>query len=299
MLVLDYSGVAIASILGFDRKLEGSEDQIGNMIRHIVISTIKSYKKQFKEYSSELVIACDGNAYWRKEIFPQYKFKRKKSREESDIPWDIVYKYLDEVREALELFFPYKVIRVPRAEADDVMAVLAMDVCPQLTTTVGFEESVEKFMGVSSDKDMKQLLRYNHVRLYSPYTKKLAAFDPGVNAKTFTRRLILTGDSGDGIPNVFSPITSFVDGIRQKAATSQRMDPILKSPDLISGTDDPIIKERIRQNARLISFDFIPHDLRVEIVEEYSKDLVGSKMLAYQWMADRNMKLMMNDIEEF
>jgi 5'-3' exonuclease, N-terminal resolvase-like domain/T4 RNase H, C terminal len=301
MIVLDYSGIAIASILGYDSKLEGSLDENKNLVRHVILSKIRDYKRRFsKEYGNEIVIACDGGDYWRKKVFPHYKASRKKNRENSDIPWDMVYQCMDDSLDVLRNFFPYKVIKVSGAEADDVMFVMSDVVCKQRGTVVGIESEVvgEKCLVISSDKDMIQL-HSNTTRLYSPYKETYATFQPGETAKSFLRKLILTGDTGDGIPNVFSPASTLVDGIRQKAATEKKMKPILESSDLISGTDDPDVKKRIVENARLISFKFVPTEIVNSIIDSYNEPIEGTRMAAYEWMAANNMKLLMNDIEAF
>ena len=98
MIGIDYSGVAIAAITAFPEDLTKDEDHIANLVRHVILSSIKSYKKMFsKEFGNEVIIACDSSPYWRSKFFPHYKFKRKKNREESDIPWDIIHRHMDAV----------------------------------------------------------------------------------------------------------------------------------------------------------------------------------------------------------
>jgi len=44
MLLVDYSQVALAAILTFQRELKGDEAEVKNLIRHVTLSTLKSYK---------------------------------------------------------------------------------------------------------------------------------------------------------------------------------------------------------------------------------------------------------------
>lgn len=301
MIVLDYSGIAIASILGYDPKLDGSLDENKNLVRHVILSAIRDYRRKFaKEYGNELVIACDGGDYWRKDIFPHYKASRKKNRETSTIPWDMVYLCMNDMLQVLEDFFPYKVINIKGAEADDVMAVMSNTVCKQRGTINGIEGILnpEKCLIVSSDKDLVQLSS-DSTRVYSPYTKTFAKLDPGQTPKMFLKKLILTGDSGDGIPNVFSPSNSFVEGVRQKPATEAKMKPLLESKDLISGTTDSLIQERIKENAKLIDFRFIPNHITNAIIDRYNEPIPGSKLAILEWMQANKMKLLLQDIEVF
>ena len=124
MILIDYSQVALATILTFQRELRGTEDEVKNLIRHVTLSTIKSYKKKYGKEYGQIVIACDGRKYWRKEIFEHYKAGRKKARDASDLDWKLIFDTLSEMREDLVKYFPYKVVHVERAEADDIIAVM-------------------------------------------------------------------------------------------------------------------------------------------------------------------------------
>ena len=115
----------------------------------------------------------------------------------------------------------------------------------------------------------------------------------------YLRRLILTGDKGDGVPNIYSPNDSFVTGIRQKPATSKKMAPFLEATNMMDATEDPIILERLKENSRLISFAFIPKDIKEEIIEAYDYTPVGNRMSIYNYLANKDMRQMMKDIEEF
>ena len=299
MIVIDYSGVAIAAITGFKEDLTREEEHIANLIRHVVLSSIKSYKKKFsKEFGSEIVIAVDSAPYWRKSIFPHYKAKRKKAKEESDIPWHLIYKYMDEVIKDIKESFPWKVIAVPGAEADDVMAVMAMDVARSKSTDLlDTGDDVEKTIIISSDKDLKQLMTHPNIRVWSPYTQTYAKLEE--SPKMFLRRLILTGDAGDGIPNCFSPNDAFVSGIRQKPATEKKMLPILESTNMLDAAPDEVTRERIIENTRLISFTAIPKDIRGSIIAAYEHAPVGNKMSILKYLVSKDMKRMMDDIDQF
>jgi hypothetical protein len=46
MILIDYSQVALSTILTFQRELKGTESEVKNLIRHVTLSTIKSYKRK-------------------------------------------------------------------------------------------------------------------------------------------------------------------------------------------------------------------------------------------------------------
>ena len=72
MILIDYNGVAIGS--GLHLKGELSED----LFRHTILNTLRMYRNKFKGQYGELVICGDGRKNWRREVFPNYKFKRGK-----------------------------------------------------------------------------------------------------------------------------------------------------------------------------------------------------------------------------
>ena len=100
MILLDYSQVCVSAILAFSSDLKrGSDGEKKDLIRHVALNSIKSYKKKYGKQFGEMVIACDGRNYWRKEYFQPYKGLRKKSRDESDLNWTFIFDTLNEIRE--------------------------------------------------------------------------------------------------------------------------------------------------------------------------------------------------------
>ena len=133
------------------------------MVRHMVLNAIRSYKQKFGGEYGELVIACDNTNYWRKQIFPYYKANRKKNIEKSELNWKDIFECMNKIRAELKEFFPYKVIDVETAEADDVIATL----CEEFGTTPGMI-NIGKILILSGDKDFIQLHRYTNVSQYDP-----------------------------------------------------------------------------------------------------------------------------------
>lgn len=298
MIIVDYSGCAIAAILAFSEDLQRDEAHIENLIRHVVISTIKGYKKKFhQEYGNEVVIACDSNHYWRKDVFPHYKAGRKKAREESDIPWNLIFKYMEAVKQDLMEHFPYKVITVHGAEADDIIGVLVQDIATQPEQSTLDIGEPKKTLIISGDKDAKQLLTHKNIRQWIPREKKYAQLEE--SSKLFLRRLILTGDKGDGVANVFSPADSFVTGIRQKPATEKKMLPMLEAKNMLDAAPDDFTRQRIIENTRMISFNAIPKSLRSNIIDAYEVQPKGNRMSIMKYLAAKDMKLMLADLEDF
>ena len=153
MIILDYSQIALSNILPFQNDIKRqSPEEIKNLIRHTTLSTIKSYKKRYGNEYGEVVIACDGRNYWRKSIFPHYKAHRKANRDKSDLDWGFIFDTLGELRDDLIKYFPYKVLLVDTAEADDIIAILTEYTQENQLIQEGLFESPQKVLIVSSDK---------------------------------------------------------------------------------------------------------------------------------------------------
>ena len=162
MIVIDYNQVAIGAFMA---EVRGRSDVEVNLplLRHMIVNTIRAYNKKHREEFGELVIACDNRHYWRRKVFPYYKAGRKATRESSGMDWNTIFESLNTVRDELSEVFPYPVIDVDGAEADDVIGTLA-----EYSQTIGepgplFEDElvIEPFLIVSGDHDFKQLQKYH------------------------------------------------------------------------------------------------------------------------------------------
>ena len=150
MIVVDFNQVAISNMMV---ELGGRRDIEVNLplIRHMIINSIRSYKRKFGPEFGEIVIACDNRHYWRRQFFPNYKANRKKSRADSGFDWNSIFEALHQVRAELSEHFPYPVIDVDGAEADDVIGVLAE--YSQTSNVDGLLPSAEPFLVLSGDHD--------------------------------------------------------------------------------------------------------------------------------------------------
>lgn len=156
MILIDLNQVLISNLMiqiNSNPKAEIDE----NMVRHIVLNSLRSYIKQFRNDYGKAVICCDSKNYWRREVFPFYKIHRKKDRDASQFDWVRIFEVLNKIREELKENFPHKVIEVDGAEADDIIAVL-----------VEKYSADEKIMIISNDRDFVQLLQYPNVTIYQP-----------------------------------------------------------------------------------------------------------------------------------
>lgn len=280
-ILIDLNQVVIS---GLQSQLRSNKINVLNkdLCRHLVLNSIRTIVHKFKNEYGQVIICCDNKKYWRKEVFPFYKASRKKLREKSDMDWDLIFDVLGEVRADLKSTFPYKVVEVERAEADDVIGTLV----PRLAAH-------EPILIASSDGDFKQLHQYGNVKQYNPM---LGVFIKSPNPQLELKEKILTGDSGDGIPSVLSNDNVFVEGIRQKPLTAK------KKTELLSlDFNDPNIEcyRNISRNKLLIDLTMIPQDIKENIVAEYEADQPGNKQLLMKYFIEKKLIRLLECIDEF
>lgn len=297
MILVDYSQVALASILTFQRELKGTESEVKNLIRHVTLSTIKSYKKKYGKEYGELVVCCDGRKYWRKDAFEQYKGSRKKNRDASDLDWKLIFDTLSEMREDIAKHFPYRVVHVDRAEADDVIAVMAKWLQDNQLIQNGLVEETQKVLILSSDKDFKQLQLYPTVKQWSPMQKKYITATKQ-EIRDFMVEHIVKGDTGDGVPNILSKDDVFMVGERQKPMSAKRLAEFIdKGFDACKNDDE---RRNWHRNATLVDFQFIPADVQKTIVDSYlSNKPNGDKMSIMNYLMEHRCRLLLDEIEDF
>lgn len=297
MILIDYSQVALAAILTFQRELKGSESEIKNLIRHVTLSTIKSYKKKYGKEYGDVVICCDGRKYWRKDFFEFYKGMRKANRDKSDLDWGLIFDTLSEMRTDLATHFPYKVMHLERAEADDIIAVLTKYAQENELVREGLVEEPQKILILSSDKDFKQLQLYPTVKQWSPMQKK---YITATKKEIIEHKIehIVKGDAGDGVPNILSKDDVFMVGDRQKPVSAKRLQEFFDNGFIACKNDEE--RRNWQRNATLVDFDFIPEDVSKEIISTYiNSKPTGDKMAIMNYLIEHKCRLLLDELEDF
>ena len=254
-------------------KQYGTED---GLIRHMSINTIRSNVKQFKSKYPNVILCCDNKKYWRKELFPFYKSQRKVDREASGYDWNMIFDALNQLRDELKQNFPYKVLDVAGAEADDVIAVLTARLAPHGNVLI-----------LSSDKDFAQLQKYPNVTQYSPILKRFVKID---DPKTYIREHILKGDRGDGIPNFLSADDTFAKGERQKVLNSKKLNEWVHQDVSEFCTTDTMLRN-YKRNQMLVDFDYIPTDIQEKIVTAFEETKPASKQKMLNYFMEKGLKI--------
>ena len=252
-----------------------------DLVRHMVLNSIRSYNVKFKEEYGDIVICCDSRHYWRREIFPNYKSGRKKTRESDSHDWDNIFTIFNKVRDELKEHMPWKVLDVYGAEADDIIATLV-------------KESSEKVLILSGDKDFIQLQKYDNVRQYAPIQKKWVN---GVDPKRYIKEHILKGDRGDSIPNFLSPDDTFINGIRQKPINKKKLDYWIDSDP--KGFCNEYQFRNFQRNQRLVDFDYIPKEVEENILSEYNSVKPAGRHKILNYFIKFKLKDLIGQIQEF
>jgi len=283
MILVDLNQVLLAGLMAQISNQKGIKLE-ESLIRHMVLNILRMHLRTFRNEYGEIVLCCDNRKYWRKEFFPYYKAGRKKSREKSALDWHLIFDMLAKFKAELKENFPYKVIDVEGAEADDVIGTL-----------VPLYAAHEKILILSSDGDFLQLQRWgSNVKQYNPAMKKfLKSEDPLVELK----EKIIRGDKGDGIPNIFSPADCFVRDLRQKPITKGMMDKLLTEQS--DKWEDEVAKTGFSRNQTLIDLSLIPGDIKTKIINTYEETKPASKQKMLTYFMEHKLKNLMDVIEEF
>lgn len=157
------------------------EEYVTELIFKETLATIVRFASEFK--SDAIAIACDSSNVWRKDVFPDYKANRDRG--------DVYYDETIQAANLLKKFFRectnVAVFEVPRAEADDIIAVMCQE-----------SQNVNNIV-LSSDKDFVQLINES-TKVYSPFQK---AWRESENVAYDLFVKCIRGDSGDNIRSAY------------------------------------------------------------------------------------------------
>ena len=286
MILVDLNQVLLGGLMAQINSQKGVKIE-EELVRHMILNTLRHNIKQFRSQYGEVILCADNRKYWRKEFFPFYKAGRKKAREKSELDWHLIFDMLAKFKVELKENFPYKVIDVEGAEADDIIGTLA----PRAVMH-------EDVLILSSDGDFLQLQMYNgrskySIKQYNPSLKKFVKSEKPVDE---LKEKIIRGDKGDGIPNIFSPADCFVRDLRQKPITKGVLDKLMAKH--YGEWEDETAKSGFVRNQVLIDLRNIPGGVKDEIINTYEQTKPASgKLLNY--FIEHKLKNLMEVIEEF
>jgi len=280
MILVDMNQISVASVmmhLNMTKQTKPDE----SMVRHMILNSLRMYRTRFVEEYGELVLCYDSKHYWRRDYYPEYKYSRKKTRDTSKHDWDAIFEVLNVIKDELKEVFPYKHLEVYGAEADDIIAAL----CFELEFDNG------KTLILSGDKDFIQLQKFSNVYQYSPITKK---FINGTDPDDYLNEHVMKGDSSDGIPNVFSPDNTFVDGLRQKPLSKKKIATLIEG---VFPNDE--VKRNYQRNKKLIDLTQSPNELFLECIQAYQTASNGDRSKLFNYFIQKRLKNLTEAIGDF
>jgi hypothetical protein len=292
-VLFDFNNLAFRCVhIGLD-KGGRSTDEAWSLISYAIFNQIVNFLDDSMEFMDvgdrlEVVLALDSTAgYWRRDIYPPYKADRAKKRSQSDIDWDRAYAEFEKLTAAISEFTPWRVLKVDKCEADDIIYTLTvMDDKPSII--------------YSSDSDYLQLVSDNVV-VYQPHRALYAEFPMMCkfsgsevicrDTEDFLKYAILTGQGGkDNVYNVKTPADWQADdthkrkpGFGIKAAQTY-----VGASDMLKMLECDGLLSNYERNRTLIDMRCLSAELQAEICKAYnaapkrSVDMYGF-LNVYNW----------------
>ena len=281
MILVDLNQVLISNLMAQTR---GNLDELPDkdMIRHMVLNSLRGYNLKFKQEYGTQVLCADGANPWRRDLFQHYKHARKKGRAESSRDWEQVFKTISEIRDEIAQNFPYIVLHINKVEADDIIAVLVKEF-----------HTKEKIMIVSGDKDFIQLHKYPNVKQYAPIQKK---FIEDKDPIKFLHEQIIKGDRSDGIPNILSPDDIFTTGEKQRPINKKRLEEWANIENIPLGSET---KKYYERNKKLIDLNEIPGLIHNDILSKYNNYNINDRTKLLTYFIENKLKSLIENINDF
>ena len=279
MIIVDINQIMISNLMvqiNGRNAVELSED----LVRHMVLNSLRAHNKKFRKEYGQMVIACDSSNVWRRTAFPNYKAGRKENRAKSEHDWEFIFDVLAKIKKEIKDFLPYKVIAVESAEADDIIATLC-------------KRTNEKVLILSGDKDFIQL-HNDRIKQYNPVLNKFVGKDE--NPIIYIREHILKGDRSDGIPNVLSDDNVFIEGRRQTPLSRKKIEAWVNE---VVPTFNEEQQKNYERNRQLIDLNYIPKEIEDNINREFDNVEVATRDKILGYFINKKLKTLIESIDEF
>ena len=279
MIIVDINQIMISNLMvqiNGRNAVELSED----LVRHMVLNSLRAHNKKFRKEYGQMVIACDSSNVWRRTAFPNYKAGRKENRAKSEHDWEFIFDVLAKIKKEIKDFLPYKVVAVESTEADDIIATLC-------------KRTNEKVLILSGDKDFIQL-HNDRIKQYNPVLNKFVGKDE--NPVIYIREHILKGDRSDGIPNVLSDDNVFIEGRRQTPLSKKKIEAWVNE---VVPTFTEEQQKNYERNRQLIDLNYIPKEIEDNINREFDNVEVATRDKILGYFINKKLKTLIESIDEF
>lgn len=294
MILLDFSQIVISNLMVYLNGVGKNDELNKDLVAHMALNSIRMYNMKFGSEYGEMVICCDSSDCWRKKEYMHYKSSRKENRKESDFDWEFIFDTINQVREEIREFFPYKVLQVPHAEADDIIGTLTRKYAGK-----------EPIVIVSGDKDFQQLQKYaTNIKQWAPVQKK---WFNTTDAVKLLKEHIIYGDRSDSVPNFLSAGDVFVKKIRQTPISKKKLaewlemsvNEIIEDVAISKKMDIKTIRANWDRNDTMINLAKVPSDIQQQALADYSQEAKGTMRMVMRYLAEKRMKRLSECIQEF
>ena len=211
MILIDYSSILHRKIFSSISQLK-LKPQDGKYItsefiqytKYQILQELFQISTEFGPRFGELVICLDNKSpegYWRKDVLSSYKMGRSKDRKESNIEFSEVWPELNALTNCIQENLPWKCVEVHRAEADDIILVLAEEF---KKFNPDLDYSKPEVLIHSPDKDMIQVqFGTDAIKQYSALTNKyLTANSKADSLEKWLMEHVCLGDISDSVPKI-------------------------------------------------------------------------------------------------
>ena len=220
--------------------------------KKMFFSSIQRLIKYFNTPTSNIIFAldCPRSNIWRMKHLTVYKANRDDTRKSPSISHIFKYTYSTVLPELIEKY-NVKSLRIDRAEADDVAAVISKALYEKYTD--------REILIVTNDCDYLQLLK-PRIHIWNLQMKNLAERSCG-DPKIDLKLKIILGDKSDNIEKCF-PKCGQRTALKYIENEKLLEDAFKKYPDS---------KKIYERNNLIIDFNNIPTDIVNEILNDYEK----------------------------
>jgi len=296
MVIIDGSGMFYKIVFGNKKDIIVHNEYQLYYFKHLILHEIIRLTQEFGcSKENRMIIALDSKPYWRTKYFDKYKhryfkdfykadkafdidgfkYKGKRKKDES-IDFDLLWKITGEMIELLSTVSDIISLKVKEAEADDIIATIALHL----------KDKEEVFI-ISGDKDFKQLISNKNVHLYnySPFRKESDSdFHHIEDVAKFLEYHILFGDISDNIPHVKDKLGE--KAVEKLQNTSDGVKMLL---------EDDNVNFRYKINKKMIDLTQIPYYITKDIMNKYNK-VINEYNYDYCGMIDYCMENGLNNI---
>lgn len=249
------------------------------LLIHETFELMKYVSGKYK--ASGIIVACDSQHVWRKDIYPAYKGNRELTRDDS---YEVVIETLQELQTFFKNCTSIPTIAYDRSEADDVIAVVKDYL---------YNNTDSKTVIVSSDKDFVQLLDDRTVLYAHTLKKERTSEDPEFDL--FMK--CIRGDRNDNILSAFPYVKktrlekAWGDGLEYANLMETRL------------KDGRKVFEAYELNKALIDLSQQPTQIRKGITEEFESQLQSKAKYDYletvKFLRQYQLKNIINNLDEF